>query len=365
MNLLTNVLRDPALVGAWRAEHWNSFLPLARRAGLMGRCLEVFESNGLLDLVPDRLVDQFKGTLAQTRYVQVQALRELNQVARVLGSEDIPLIALKGVAYLAAGLPPRGWRSLSDIDLLVRSQDLLRAEQALQRTGWQLHGDFDGYDQRYYREWMHEIPPMIHSQRETEVDIHHNLAPPVSRVRIDADKLWRDAVLFQLEDRRAVRVLSGPDILLHNAVHLFMNDELRGGLRDVVDFRDLYRHFVSENADFDQELVVRARELNCERPLYYAATTARRLAGLELSDTFINALRPFAPMWPFASIMHWLIERVLAPERLGMTSTTIANWLLFVRSHWVRMPPGLLIKHLWHKALFSKKPVTPDADLPG
>ena len=31
-------------------------------------------------------------------------------------------------------------------------------------------------------------------------------------------------------------VLDGPDMLLHNAVHLFMNDDLRGGLRDVVDF---------------------------------------------------------------------------------------------------------------------------------
>ena len=49
---------------------------------------------------------------------------------------------------------------------------------------------------------------------------------------------------------RQVSVLSPVDMLLHNAVHLFMNDELRGGLRDVVDFRDLFEHFAERDAGF-------------------------------------------------------------------------------------------------------------------
>jgi hypothetical protein len=33
----------------------------------------------------------------------------------------------------------------------------------------------------------------------------------------------------------------------------------------------------------------------------------------------------------------------------------LACWLLYVRSHWLRMPPWLLIRHLLHKAFLSPK----------
>ncbi len=365
MNLLSKVLRDPQRIRDWGVQEWNHFLPLMRRARLLGRCLRLFEEHGLIVEVPQRIQDQMRGALAQTLYVQGQALRELRQVHKVLAREHIPVMALKGVAYLVAELPPSGWRNLADIDLMVPKKDVEQAEDALLSAGWQPSGDFDDYDRHYYREWMHEVPPLKHSMREIEVDLHHNLAPPVSRIRIEADALWETARSVTAVKGGELWVLAPTDLLLHNAVHLFMNDELRGGLRDVVDFCDLYRHFVAEQPGFDEQLLLRARELNCGRPLYYAAITGQRLAGLVLSDEFLRALRPYAPSFPLASLMHGLIERVLAPERLGMTSTAIANWLLFVRSHWVRMPFGMLIRHLSYKALVSKKPATLDADLPG
>ena len=365
MNLLGEVLREPQAICDWGVDEWNRFVPLMRSARLLGRCLKLFEEHNLLAEVPQRIQDQMRGALAQTRYVQGQALRELRQVHKVLARQQIPVMALKGVAYLAAELPPCGWRNLADIDLMVPKKDVERAEQVLLSTGWLPSGDFDDYDRHYYREWMHEVPPLKHSMREMEVDLHHNLAPPVSRIRIDAAALWQKARSFTTANDGELWVLAPTDLLLHNAVHLFMNDELRGGMRDVVDFCDLYRYFVAEHPGFDEQLLSRARELNCERPLYYAAITGQRLAGLALSDDFLDALRRYAPGFPVTLFMHWSIERVLAPERLGMTSTAIANWLLFVRSHWVRMPLGLLIRHLSHKALISKKPAIQDADLPG
>ena len=365
MNLLSEVLRDPQTIRGWGVSEWNRFLPIVRSSRLLGRCQKLFEEHDLLANVPQRIQDQMQGALTQTRYVQGQALRELRQVHKILARQQIPVMALKGVAYLAVELPPSGWRNLADIDLMVPKEHIEQAEGILLHTGWQPSGDFDDYDRRYYREWMHEVPPLTHSMREMEVDLHHNLAPPVSRIRIDAAVLWQKAQSFTTANDGELWVLAPTDLLLHNAVHLFMNDELRGGMRDVVDFCDLYRYFVAEHSDFDEQLLSRARELNCGRPLYYAAITGQRLAGLALSDDFRDALRPYAPGFPVASFMHWLIERVLAPERLGMASTAVANWLLFVRSHWVRMPLGLLIRHLSHKALVSKKPAIQDADLPG
>lgn len=365
MNLVTQLLCDPQIVRDWRPPHWNRFLPLVRSARLQGRCHFLLQEHGLLDSVPARIRDQFLGALAQTRYVQGQALRELKQVSRTLAAQGIEVMVLKGGAYLAAGLPPAAWRNLSDIDLLLHESDIARAEQTLQAAGWVPSGEFDDYDQHYYRDWMHEVPPLVHLARETEVDLHHNLAPPVSRIRIDASRLWENAREVSDPHGEPAKVLSSEDILLHNAVHLFMNDELRGGLRDVVDFRDLFEHFVAADAGFEQKLLSRARELQCVRPLFYAVDTARRLIGLQPSDTLRVALRASAPAAPVRALMRWLIGQALAPAATGMRRTAVANQLLFIRSHWVRMPPLMLLRHLWHKALVSKKPASHDAEMPG
>jgi hypothetical protein len=366
MNLLNQLLHDPPSVRRWDVERWNRFLPLARRARILGRCYRLFEQHGLLEVVPGRLQDQMQGALVQTRYVQTQALRELRQVGRVMNQAGIPLMALKGVAYLVASLPPHRWRSLSDIDLLVREQDIDRAERALQQSGWAPSGEFDSYDRHYYRDWMHEVPPLLHHSRETEVDIHHNLAPPVSRIRINAALLWDRSIGVTDPNGQSVRILGPADLLLHNAVHLFMNDELRGGLRDVVDFRDLFEHFLQQDNGFDRDLLVRARELGCGRPLYYAVSSAQRLAGLAPASGFLNEVERYAPAYPVGRFMAWLIEQALAPQRLGLKRSVFANQLLFVRSHWIRMPPGMLLRHLLHKGFRSKKkPEVTAADLPG
>lgn len=366
MTPLNDFLHDPAVVREWDAERWNRFLPLARNARLLGRCLRLFEQHELLDCVPGRIVDQLRGALAQTRYVQVQALREFRQVKRKLDRAAIRLIALKGLAYVAASLPPAHWRGLSDIDLLVPEPDLGRAESLLMRFGWIPSGKFDSYDQHYYREWMHEVPPLRHHIRGVEVDLHHNLAPPVSRISINADLLWERSIEQSDPSGEPVRILGPADMLLHNAVHLFMNDELRGGLRDVVDFRDLFEHFLHQDPEFEQQLLVRARELGCGRPLYYAVSSAQRLAGLVPSARFLGKVERDAPPYPIARLMAWLIEQALSPSRLGLRRSALADRLLFVRSHWVRMPPGMLLRHLLHKGFKSqKKPPVNAADLPG
>lgn len=365
MNLLCQVLHDPAVIRDWGATEWNTWLPLTRRARLLGRCLCLFEDQGLLSQVPQRLVDQMHGALVQTRFLQGQALRELREIRRVLDAEGIPLIALKGLAYLTAGLPPRRWRTLSDVDLLVPVADIERAEAALQATGWGPSGEFDDYDQHYYRDWMHEVPPLVHPQRGTEVDLHHNLAPPVSRIRIDAAALWADAVDGPALYGQLTQVLGPEDMLLHNAVHLFMNDELRGGLRDVVDFRDLFEHFGTGDPAFVRRLLQRAGELGCGRPLYYAVDTARRHAGLAVPADLEAGIGRFAPPAPLQHLMAWLIAQAIAPRRPGLKRSALASLLLYIRSHWVRMPPGMLLRHLWHKAVVKPTLKPEDPDLPG
>ena len=37
------------------------------------------------------------------------------------------------------------------------------------------------YDDAYYRDHMHELPPLIHKERDRMIDVHHTILPLTAR----------------------------------------------------------------------------------------------------------------------------------------------------------------------------------------
>jgi hypothetical protein len=147
-------------------------------------------------------------------------------------------ILLKGAAYVAASLPSGRGRKVADIDVLVPREHLGDAEHALNEHGWHV-GALEPYDERYYRDWMHELPPMVHDKRNSVVDLHHAILPLTSRLRPSSERLLDRAI--RVEDE--VRVLCPSHMVLHAAAHLFHDGEVSGAVRDVVDLDSLLRTF--------------------------------------------------------------------------------------------------------------------------
>src|SRR5690606_29818819 len=123
-------------------------------------------------------------------------------------------------------------RFSSDIDILVDRAELQLAEATLMAAGWEPM-KIAAYDQRYYRDWMHELPPLRHGERGTVIDVHHTILPLTSRLKPDAARLVAAARPVD----GVIHVLDAPDMLLHSAVHLFQDGEIRGYLRDLLDQR--------------------------------------------------------------------------------------------------------------------------------
>jgi hypothetical protein len=55
--------------------------------------------------------------------------------------------------------------------------------------------------------------------------------------------------------------------------------------------------------------------------------------------------------------MDLMLERAFLPHHQSTQDwlSGVARWLLYVRSHWLRMPLHLLLPHLLHKALIPPK----------
>jgi hypothetical protein len=139
-------------------------------------------------------------------------------------------------------------------------------------------------------------------------------------------------------------------MVLHSATHLFHNEELSHGLRDLVDLDALLAHFGGEGRAFWRTLVARAAELDLGRPLYYALRFTSRLLGTDVPDDVVADVACHAPAAPIAAVMDHLLDAALQPTA-ALSATRWARRAMYVRGHWLKMPVPLLAWHLTYKAL--------------
>jgi hypothetical protein len=353
--ILLRVLRDPQVAGGLDAAGWNLLLRQALAAEMSAILLVLLEDAGLLERTPRAARIHLEwARIAGERHAQ--AVRyEVMQIGRALAGLDLPLILLKGSAYAMAGLAAGRGRMFSDIDILVPKAQLGEVEAALMLHGWASTRQ-DAYDQRYYREWMHELPPMEHLRRGNVIDVHHAILPETAAVRPDPARLRAAAVALPgLEaGMPSLHMLAPHDMVLHCAVHLFSEGEFSHGTRNLFDLHRLLAEFGRQDG-FWEGLPARARELELGRPLFYALRYCRRLLGTPVPEAVLRATTPDGPGQPLRALMDGLFLQALLPAHPSCTGplTPLAHGMLYIRGNWLRMPFFMLTRHLFHKAFLS------------
>ena len=320
--LLVRALRDPATVVGLDAAGWNSLIAMARAERLIGTLAFRLEGQAVPDAVRPILTDAKADAAREAR----QAIWEADRARAALAPIGLPVILLKGTAYAAAGLAARQGRFIGDLDILVPRDRIDAAADALIAAGWEWVKE-DPYDDAYYRQWMHELPPMIHTERDRMIDVHHTVLPLTARQTPDAAAMMADAV--PITD--GLYMLSGEDRVCHAVAHLLADGDLQGGLRNLWDIHTLL-------ADVDsQALEARAARHGIAPHVRQAQRLAAAIYGaggrLPLWDRLVRA-------------------RLLARNGWGQETRKALVFAFFVRSHWLRMPPLMLARHLltkWRK----------------
>ena len=316
--ILARALADPASVGGLDAEGWTALLAMARAEQLIGTLAIRVDGLPMPVAVKAILAD----ARAAADHGRRAALWEAEMARRALADVDCPVILLKGTAFVAAGLSAGQGRSIGDLDILVPRASIDAVEAALLAAGWEWVKP-DPYDDAYYRRWMHELPPLIHRERDRMIDVHHTILPLTARITPDAASLIADSVALE----NGLRMLSPNDMIVHAAAHLFADGDLAGGLRNLWDVRCLIDEFGTAGLEAE------ARRHGLHREM---------VRSLRLVDALFGEGKA-------SGIDRAYIRRVTARDGWGRPTRPLTRFAFYVRSHWLRMPPAMLARHLWTK----------------
>jgi hypothetical protein len=341
--LLAQALRDPASVEGLDAAGWTALLAAARAEQLIGTL--AWRVDGLaMPGAARRVLEDARATVEQGR---MAALWEAEMARRALAGTDIPVVLLKGTAFVAAGLSAGVGRQIGDLDILVPRERIEEAEALLLAAGWEWVKP-DPYDDEYYRRWMHELPPLIHRERDRMIDVHHTILPLTARITPDATALIESRVALEhsqvdqsrsttrkmrpQENQNGLFVLPPEGMVVHAAAHLFADGDLQGGLRNLWDIRSLIDEFGS--AEFELALAACAAQHGLMREVERALRLSDHLFGEGAQLTLADRL---------------YARRLLARDGWGQPTRKATEFAFYLRGHWLRMPLFMLARHLWTK----------------
>ncbi|NOT12678.1 MAG: nucleotidyltransferase family protein [Methylococcaceae bacterium] len=338
------LLRNPGSAEKLSLSDWDLLVRQARRAGLLARLDVLLKNQGVA--IPCQAANHFMSAQIYATQFAVSLHWEIRLIKQALNSVAVKPVFLKGCSYAIAKNRAALGRVFSDVDILVDREALAATEQALSAAGWMPAAELDDYDQKYYREWMHEIPPLQNYRRGTAVDVHHNILPLTSRHCPASKKLLEHSVEINGE-----WLLSDIDRVIHSAAHLFHEGEFDAGLRDLSDLDLLLKEF-SIQPHFWRNLIQRANELKQTVPLYYALRYTRLILHTPVPDEVFAVEEARSCGKLKLKLMDALFLRGLMPDHESCNDrwTGLARWVLFVRSHWLKMPFYLLVVHLSRKA---------------
>lgn len=293
-----------------------------------------------------KVSDLFEQALVRTGFDHRMLVFEMDRIERAIANADLCPVLLKGATYVATSSKAAKGRRVSDIDILMSVNELDKTEKALHAAGWEPDEATDNtYDQAYYREHMHELPPLRHRTRGNIIDVHHQLLPKTARYALDHIRMIEDSLALP---GTKLRVFNPTDVFIHSCAHAFADGALDTPLRTCV---ELYYLFLDLDAEALNALADRAQSIGGGWPVAIACWWISKVFKIETASRVSRKLsHPIR-----GRSLKWAIQCKLKDGHLA----PLAKFYLYIRSHYLRMPLYLLLPHLAKKA-FKWRPKSDD-----
>jgi hypothetical protein len=327
-----------ASLGRVASDDPDGFTEIARQADLLPWLHAVLIREQRADLIGPEAMERLDRWRRKIRHDNLLLLARTEEALDLLLGAGVKPLALKGLDLLHRVYGRFDERTLTDVDLLIRNEDLPAALAALREGGWQLPPEPECSN---FIRSSHHLPMASPGPIVVEFEIHWNLAQEI-RFRIDPDSLFRRAVDCEIAGRKILRLRDDDfvaHLLLHHFTHYFDRQ-----FKWAVDLRALTR-----DPDFDWVTVAdRVREWDAGTVCGFALLHLQKLVPDWIPEVILREL-PVA-LWRRALTAPLASRHPLELFR-NTRSRRVQNYLAAVMLE----RPTRLPAWLMHRALRNRK----------
>jgi hypothetical protein len=240
--------------------------------------------------VPPAVIEQLARLYYRHAALNGQFYAELRTILTACAQATIPVLVLKGAAIAERVYGNIALRPMSDLDLLVRREDLEAMNRLLHELNY-VHDESE-HPAAWYPGHHHHLAPYRRPDRHAAVEVHHHIVPSTAPVRIPVEHLWRRAQRASIASTPAL-VLAPTDVVLHFCLDISCVASFVKGLRTLC---DIAATIECHGENFDWVVFLKqAAEYDAERFVYYPLWLARLLVGADVPAEALQSLERSVP----------------------------------------------------------------------
>lgn len=255
---------------------WADLLRQAEAEGMGGLLYHQLKEAGPAAALPASVRSVLKKAYLHNLLDYQVKVKAIEELLEALTPVKVPVMLLQGMAILERLYPSAGMRPLSDIDLLIRREDLPAVERVLTRLRYAV---LSRYPPVYWRDG-------VRFDLHVEIAYLSRVEPGFNPLRIEDAPLWSAAIPWR--DGSSAMIFCPADQIILLSAHLQKHSF--GRLIWFVDIGRLLHQYPPEG-QWDL-LFERASRLHLEKPLYFVLSYLKEVLRLSILEAAFPLMPP-------------------------------------------------------------------------
>lgn len=196
--------------------NWEYFTKNTLLCSLGPLIFNTFNSVSNKHCIPEKTLFVLKQTYLKSLSRNMILYDHFQKAVNSFSEKGIPVIGLKGIFLSEAVYKDIGLRQMSDIDLLVKKEDVFKCRDILFSKGYISHTRTKSSFIKNHHEPKH-LPPLVRDA--VSIELHTKIDIDLFDFDIKIDDFWNRASAFVLYNSKVLQ-LNPVDLIIHFCVHL-------------------------------------------------------------------------------------------------------------------------------------------------